>query len=112
MTFFQLQLFHSLGKILGDFLGLFIIFILRFQFSLCIEDLVPVALGRYIKALVSSMHQAKKVGSGAPSNYEHILEKMFALFIEHGNLWPELCGLPEVKGPETSDISLYGYMIH
>lgn len=80
------------------------------RFSLCIEDLVPVALGRYIKALVSSMHQAKKVGSAAPSNYEHILEKMFALFIEHGNLWPELCGLPEVKGPETSDISLYGYL--
>lgn len=79
-----------------------------FQFSLCIEDLVPVALGRYIKALVSSMLQAKKVGSGALSNSEHVLEKLFALFIEQGNLWPELCALPEIKGPETSDSSLYG----
>ncbi|XP_024020745.1 uncharacterized protein LOC21389324 [Morus notabilis] len=80
------------------------------RFSLCIEDLVPVALGRYIKALVSSMLQAKKVGSGALSNSEHVLEKLFALFIEQGNLWPELCALPEIKGPETSDSSLYGYL--
>ncbi|XP_024930366.2 calcineurin-binding protein 1 isoform X2 [Ziziphus jujuba] len=80
------------------------------RFSLCIEDLVPVALGRHVKALITSMHQAESLGCGATGNYEHILEKMFALFIEQGNLWPEICGLPEIKGPETSDSNLYGYL--
>ncbi|XP_062097200.1 calcineurin-binding protein 1 isoform X2 [Humulus lupulus] len=80
------------------------------RFSLCIEDLVPVALGRYVKALVSSMGQAEKVGYGAPSSFEQILEKMFSLFIEQGNLWPEICSLSEIKGPETSESSLYWYL--
>ncbi|KAM6562519.1 hypothetical protein CsatB_022517 [Cannabis sativa] len=79
------------------------------RFSLCIEDLVPVALGRYVKALVSSMGQAEKVG-GAASSSEQILEKLFSLFIEQGNLWPEICSLSETKGPETSESSLYGYL--
>uniref|UniRef100_A0A803QRQ8 Uncharacterized protein n=1 Tax=Cannabis sativa TaxID=3483 RepID=A0A803QRQ8_CANSA len=78
------------------------------RFSLCIEDLVPVALGRYVKALVSSMGQAEKVG-GAASSSEQILEKLFSLFIEQGNLWPEICSLSETKGPETSESSLYGH---
>ncbi|KDP34142.1 hypothetical protein JCGZ_07713 [Jatropha curcas] len=77
------------------------------RFSLCIEDLVPVALGRFIKALVSSMHQA---GSCAPGNSEHQLEKMFSLFMEQGNLWPEVFSLPETKSPEISEGSLYGYL--
>lgn len=74
------------------------------QFSLCIEDLVPVALGRFIKALVSSMHQA---GSGALGSSEHQLEKMFSLFMEQGNLWPEIFTLPEIRSPEISEASLY-----
>ncbi|KAG6649279.1 calcineurin-binding protein 1 isoform X3 [Carya illinoinensis] len=80
------------------------------RFSLCIEDLVPVALGRYIKALISSMHQAETVGSGAASGSEHVLEKLFALFMEQGNLWPEICGLPEIKSIEISESHLYGYL--
>ncbi|XP_004291149.1 PREDICTED: uncharacterized protein LOC101292862 [Fragaria vesca subsp. vesca] len=80
------------------------------RFSLCIEDLVPVSLGRYVKALVSSIRQAETVGSGAVDNSEHILEKVFSLFMEQGNLWPEICGLPEIKVTETSESSLYGYL--
>ncbi|XP_062023853.1 calcineurin-binding protein 1 isoform X1 [Rosa rugosa] len=80
------------------------------RFSLCIEDLVPVALGRYVKALVSSIRQVETVGSGAVDNSEHILEKVFSLFMEQGNLWPEICGLPEIKVTETSESSLYGYL--
>ncbi|KAL5558617.1 hypothetical protein UlMin_034828 [Ulmus minor] len=80
------------------------------RFSLCIEDLVPVALGRYIKALITSMHQAQTIGLGAPGSSEHIREKMFSLFIEQGNLWPEICDLPEIKDSETSESSLYGYL--
>ncbi|WCJ29540.1 Tetratricopeptide repeat (TPR)-like superfamily protein [Euphorbia peplus] len=77
------------------------------RFSLCIEDLVPVALGRLVKALVSSMHQA---GSSSPVGSEHQLEKMFSLFMEQGNLWPEIFSLPEIRGPEISEGSLYGYL--
>lgn len=77
------------------------------QFSLCIEDIVPVALGRYIKSLISSMTQAGTF-SCAEKSSEHISEKIFSLFIEQGNLWPEICGLPEIKGPDTSESSLYG----
>ncbi|XP_065850006.1 calcineurin-binding protein 1 isoform X2 [Euphorbia lathyris] len=77
------------------------------RFSLCIEDLVPVTLGRLIKALVSSMHRA---GSSSPVGSEHQLEKMFSLFMEQGNLWPEIFSLPEIRGPEISEGSLYGYL--
>ncbi|XP_059645535.1 calcineurin-binding protein 1 isoform X2 [Cornus florida] len=81
------------------------------RFSLCLEDLVPVALGRYIKALISSVHRTETVGYGPASNPpEHILEKMFSLFMEQMNLWSEICSLPEIKSPELSESSLYGYL--
>lgn len=80
------------------------------RFSLCIEDLVPVALGRLIKALVSPMHRAETVGCGAPGSPEHQQEKIFSLFMEQGNLWPEIFNLPETRSPEMSESSLYGYL--
>ncbi|GKV09994.1 hypothetical protein SLEP1_g21423 [Rubroshorea leprosula] len=82
------------------------------RFSLCIEDLVPVALVRHIKALVLSMNQAEIAGCNAASSLEHQLEKIFALFMEQGNMWPEICSLPEMKSPEISESSLYGYLHH
>ncbi|KAJ7965908.1 Tetratricopeptide repeat (TPR)-like superfamily protein [Quillaja saponaria] len=80
------------------------------RFSLCIEDIVPVALGRHLKALISSMHQPQNISSDAASSTEQVLEKMFGLFMEHGNLWPEICSLPEIKSPDVSDNGLYGYL--
>ncbi|KAA8525215.1 hypothetical protein F0562_006921 [Nyssa sinensis] len=81
------------------------------RFSPCLEDLVPVALGRYIKALISSMHQTETGGTGAASSsLEHLLEKMFSLFMEQMNLWSDICSLPEIKSPELSESSLYGYL--
>lgn len=75
---------------------------------MCIEDLVPVALGRYIRALLSSMHHSGITYSSAGSSSELVLEKIFALFMEQGNLWPEICGAPEIMSPEISESSLYG----
>ncbi|XP_038700299.1 calcineurin-binding protein 1 isoform X1 [Tripterygium wilfordii] len=80
------------------------------RFSLCIEDVVPVALGRYIKALISSTHQAETIDSGAMSCCEHHLEKIFALFMEQGTLWPEICVLHETRSPGFSESSLYGFL--
>ena len=78
------------------------------QFSLCLEDLVPLALGRYIKALISSMRQIE-IGGGAESNSpEYLLEKMFSLFMEQMNLWSDICSFPEIKCPELSETNLYG----
>ena len=71
---------------------------------MCVEDVVPVALGRLIKALVLSMHQA---GFSAPSSSEQILEKLFSLFMEQGNLWPEIYHLLEVRSPEITEETLY-----
>ncbi|KAJ0768780.1 putative tetratricopeptide-like helical domain superfamily, histone transcription regulator 3/CABIN1 [Helianthus annuus] len=80
------------------------------RFSLCLEDLVPIALGRYIKALVSSINQIK-TGTNTDSNaLEHLLEKMFSLYIEQMNLWSDICSLPEIKCPELSESSLFGYL--
>ena len=78
------------------------------QFFLCIEDLVPVALGRHIKALVLSMNQVETAGADPAFSLEHQLEKIFGLFMEQGTLWPEICCLPEIKSPEISESSLYG----
>ncbi|CAI0441429.1 unnamed protein product [Linum tenue] len=80
------------------------------RFSLCIEDLVPVGLGRLIKALVSSIHQAESAESSTPGTSEPQLEKLFSLFMEQGNLWPEILCLPETQSPEFTDSSLYGYL--
>ncbi|GAB2228405.1 hypothetical protein Droror1_Dr00010243, partial [Drosera rotundifolia] len=63
-------------------------------FSLCLEDLVTVALGRYLRALVSSIRSDEEVPSSGKSSSEQILDKMFSLFMEHGSLWSEVCYLP------------------
>ncbi|XVF48614.1 hypothetical protein PTKIN_Ptkin03bG0204200 [Pterospermum kingtungense] len=80
------------------------------RFSLCIEDLVPVALGRHIKALVLSMSQVETAAADPACSFEHQLEKIFGLFMEQGTLWPEICCLLEIKSPEISESILYGYL--
>ncbi|CAN0907300.1 Calcineurin-binding protein 1 [Linum grandiflorum] len=76
------------------------------RFSLCVEDLVPVALARLVKALVSSICE----GENAKGSSEHQLEKVFSLFIEQGSLWPEILSLAVIQSPEFTDSSLYGYL--
>lgn len=80
------------------------------RFSLCLEDLVPVALGRYVSALISSVAQLKDTEASASNTCEQFLEKMFSLFVEQMNLWSDLCNLPEIRRPELSESSLYGYL--
>lgn len=82
------------------------------RFSLCLEDLVPVALGRYLKTLISSMLLAPHASASATRSCsrEQILEKMFTLFMEQGSLWSDMCSLPEIKCPELTESTLYGYL--
>jgi calcineurin-binding protein cabin-1 len=81
------------------------------RFSLCLEDLVPLTLGRYIKALISCMHQHEIGDGGSQISFpEHLLEKMFSLFMEQMNLWSDICNLPEMNCPELSESNLFGYL--
>lgn len=66
---------------------------------------MPVAIGRYINALVASMSQVES--GGAKINPDSQLEKIFSLFIEQGSIWPDIRNFPETKDPETSERILY-----
>lgn len=80
------------------------------QFSLCLEDLVPLTLGRYIRALIMSISQScvGSNGASATDSVEQLLEKLFNLFLDQVNLWSDICNLPELKSPELTENSLYG----
>ncbi|KAL2548434.1 Tetratricopeptide repeat (TPR)-like superfamily protein [Forsythia ovata] len=79
------------------------------RFSLCLEDLVPVALGRYIRALIFSIRQSETDLDSA-NHVEHLLEKLFSLLLEQVNLWPDICCLPELSSPELTESNLFGYL--
>lgn len=80
------------------------------RFSLCLEDLIPVALGRYLKALISSIHQTDHKSCVASNTSEHYLEKMFSLFMEQVTMWSDICCLPEIKSSELTESCLFGYL--
>ncbi|KAL3650774.1 hypothetical protein CASFOL_007177 [Castilleja foliolosa] len=80
------------------------------RFSLCLEDLVPVALGRYIKALILSISQVSTGSYTAADQVEHLLEKLFNLFLDQVNLWSDICSLPEFKIPELTESNLYRHV--
>ncbi|KAK4412567.1 Calcineurin-binding protein 1 [Sesamum alatum] len=80
------------------------------RFSLCLEDLVPVSLGRYIKALIMSICQDGTGSCTAADHVEHLLEKLFNLFLDQVNLWSDIWSLPELKSLELTESSLYGYI--
>ncbi|XP_060208376.1 calcineurin-binding protein 1-like [Lycium barbarum] len=80
------------------------------RFSVCLEDLIPVALGRYLKALISSIHLTGSASCGASNSSEHHLEKMFSLFMEQVTMWSDICGLPEIKSSELTESCLFGYL--
>lgn len=80
------------------------------RFSLCLGDIVPVALGKYIQVLTSSINNAENLGSTDSNSLEQMLERMFNIFIDHVNLWADISSLPEVNNPDLSESCLYGYI--
>ncbi|WOG89454.1 hypothetical protein DCAR_0208692 [Daucus carota subsp. sativus] len=80
------------------------------RFSLCLEDLVPVAVGRYAKSLTSSIYKTESARGAEQTPNGNLLEKIFSLYMEQVNLWSDICSLPEIKCPELSESSLYGYL--
>lgn len=73
------------------------------RFSLSLEDIIPVAVGRYLRTLISSIAQCGNGVNAASGSAENLLEKTFSLFLEHINLWSDICSLPEIKIPELTD---------
>ncbi|KAK1288401.1 hypothetical protein QJS10_CPB19g00805 [Acorus calamus] len=80
------------------------------EFSLCLEDIIPVALGRYIQVMISSIRKAEAIGPSGTTSVEHLLEKMFHIYMDQMNIWSDLSKLPEVKSPELTESSLFGYL--
>uniref|UniRef100_A0A7N0V8D0 Uncharacterized protein n=1 Tax=Kalanchoe fedtschenkoi TaxID=63787 RepID=A0A7N0V8D0_KALFE len=80
------------------------------RFALSLEDLIPAALGRYVKALISSIRHAVATDPASQSSTESLLEKLFSLFIEQVALWPDICSLPEFKSPEWSESNIFQYL--
>lgn len=79
------------------------------QFSLCLWDIVPVALGKYIQLITAAIRNAEAHGASCDTNsLEQLLEKMFTVFMDHANMWSEISTIPEVNDPELSESSLYG----
>ncbi|VFQ73182.1 unnamed protein product [Cuscuta campestris] len=77
------------------------------RFSICLEDLIPVALGRYIMALVLCL---RDITGPNEKSAEHLLEKMFHLFLEQTSLWSDICSFPEIKSRDMTEIHLFGYL--
>jgi calcineurin-binding protein cabin-1 len=75
------------------------------KFSPCLEDITPVALGKYIQALGRAISHAEFNGSSSGNSFEQLLEKMFNLFMDHGNLWSDLAGLSELRSPSSPEFS-------
>jgi len=80
------------------------------DFSLYIEDLVPVAFRKYLKAMISTMRHSQTIASDPVSSSNNVLERMFVLFMEQGSLWPEIFSFHEIGGPDISESIMYGYM--
>ncbi|XP_078149129.1 calcineurin-binding protein 1-like isoform X3 [Carex rostrata] len=75
------------------------------KFSVCIGDLVPVGLGKYIQVLASAMQNAQDAAS-----VEQLLGRMFTALMENVRLWGDIGSLPEVICPDLSEINLLGYI--
>ncbi|XP_042375103.1 calcineurin-binding protein 1-like isoform X1 [Zingiber officinale] len=81
------------------------------RFALCLGDIIPVALGKYIQVLISSIRNTENYsGKNNPSSMEQMLEKLFNIFMDHANMWTDIITLPELKMADLSESNLYSYI--
>ncbi|KAJ1281626.1 hypothetical protein BS78_04G319800 [Paspalum vaginatum] len=80
------------------------------RFALCLGDIVPVGLGKYLQVLTAAIRNPEIRQASGDASVEHLLEKMFGVFMDHANLWAELSTIPEVNTPELSESNLYSYV--
>ena len=85
------------------------------MFSPCLEDIIPVELTKYIQALGTKISHTEFSGSSSSNSFEQLLENIFNLFMDHGNLWSDLDGLSELRSPssfEFSESTVYSCHVH
>ncbi|KAJ0982851.1 hypothetical protein J5N97_011106 [Dioscorea zingiberensis] len=81
------------------------------RFSLCLGDIVPIALGKYIQRLSSIIRNAESSGSSdKTSSGEQMLDRMFTTLMDHVHLWSDISTMPEVNSPDLSESNLCGYI--
>ncbi|KAG8062224.1 hypothetical protein GUJ93_ZPchr0003g17862 [Zizania palustris] len=80
------------------------------RFALCLGDIVPVGLGKYLQVLTSAIRTPEVRRVSGDASVEHLLEKMFGVFMDHANLWADISTIPEVNSPELSESNLYSYI--
>ncbi|XP_039139990.1 calcineurin-binding protein 1 isoform X1 [Dioscorea cayenensis subsp. rotundata] len=81
------------------------------RFSLCLGDIVPIALGKYIQLLSSIIRNAESHGSSDKIiSHEQMLDRMFTTLMDHVHLWSDISNMPEVNCPDLSESNLCGYI--
>ncbi|CAN6287211.1 unnamed protein product [Urochloa humidicola] len=80
------------------------------RFALCLGDIVPVGLGRYLQVLTAAINNPEVRRASGDASVEQLLEKMFSVFMDHANLWGDISTIPEVNSPELSESNLYSYI--
>ncbi|KAL5210629.1 hypothetical protein ABZP36_006252 [Zizania latifolia] len=80
------------------------------RFALCLGDIVPVGLGKYLQVLTSAICNPEICRVSGDASVEHLLEKMFGVFMDHANLWADISTIPEVNSPELSENNLYSFV--
>ena len=74
---------------------------------MCLGDIVPVGLGKYLQVLTAAIHDPEIRRASGDASVEQLLEKMFTVFIDHTNMWADISTIPEVNSPELSETNLY-----
>ncbi|KAL6637625.1 hypothetical protein ACP70R_025197 [Stipagrostis hirtigluma subsp. patula] len=80
------------------------------RFALCLCDIVPVGLGKYLQVLTAAIRDPEIRRASGDAPVEQLLEKMFSIFMDHANLWADISTIPEVNCPELSESNLYSYV--
>ncbi|XP_006651699.2 calcineurin-binding protein 1 [Oryza brachyantha] len=80
------------------------------RFALCLGDIVPVGLGKYLQVLTSAIRDPEIRRASGDASVEHLLEKMFGVFMDHANLWADISTIREVNSPDLSESNLYSYI--
>uniref|UniRef100_K4A4Q4 Uncharacterized protein n=1 Tax=Setaria italica TaxID=4555 RepID=K4A4Q4_SETIT len=80
------------------------------RFALCLGDIVPVGLGKYLQVLTAAINNPEVRRASGDASVEQLLEKMFSVFMDHANLWADISTIPEVNCPELSESNLYSYI--
>ncbi|CAN5976218.1 unnamed protein product [Sphagnum jensenii] len=85
------------------------------KFSLCLEDISRVALGKYIQTLARALCQAESEGSRSQARFHSLLEKMFNLYMDYGVSWSDSAGLSLTEAgilnaPEVAESAIYSYI--